>query len=177
MTSSGPSKNTRSNYFVLSFKINQAKIRILTATDWPSSVSGWQVMVKLLKTLEFHLNQRRIFIFEAQGYFTLEALLESLRSLMSYKLALHAFVTFTEEVVPIQKHISYFTLNSHDIRSKNSHNKTNEMAAVKLPDHTPIAYLLSTSLVSCMLKNGFRRFVPLIIRSNNQFSTSLKREC
>ena len=45
---------------------------------------------------------------------------------MSYKLALHAFVTFTEEVVPIQKHISYFTLNSHDIRSKNSHNETNE---------------------------------------------------
>jgi len=33
--------------------------------------------------------QRRIFIFGAQGYFKLEAHLEGLRRLMSYKLALH----------------------------------------------------------------------------------------
>jgi len=40
-----------------------------------------------------------------------------------------------------------------------------------VPDHTPIAYLLSTSLTSCNLKHGFRRFVPQIMRNNNQFST------
>jgi len=34
---------------------------------------------------------------------------------------------------------------------------------VKLYDHTPITYLLSTTLASCFLKNGFRRFVPHII--------------
>jgi len=38
--------------------------------------------------------------------------------------------------------------------------KLTKKAAVKLSDHTPIAYLLSTSLASCNLKNGFRRFVP-----------------
>jgi len=40
--------------------------------------------------------------------------------------------------------------------------KLTKKAAVKLSDHTPIAYLLSTSLASCHLKNGFRRFVPLL---------------
>jgi len=38
-------------------------------------------------------------------------------------------------------------------------------AAVKLSDHTPNIHLLSTSLPSCNLKNGFRRFVPQIIRN------------
>jgi len=46
-------------------------------------------------------DQRRIFIFGALGCFNLGALLESLRRLMSYKLALHVLVTFTESVVPI----------------------------------------------------------------------------
>jgi len=59
-------------------------------------------------------------------------------------------------------------------RNKNSHNETNEEAAVKLSDHTPISYLLSTSLASCNLKNRFRRFVPHIICNNNQFSTPEK---
>jgi len=53
-------------------------------------------------------NQRRIFIFEALGYFKLGALLEVFRPLMSYKLALHVIVTFTEQVVPIHKHIILF---------------------------------------------------------------------
>jgi len=34
------------------------------------------------------------------------ALLEGLRRLMLYKLALHVLVTFTEQVVPIHKHIA-----------------------------------------------------------------------
>jgi len=37
--------------------------------------------------------------------------------------------------------------------------------ALKVYHHTPIIYLLSTSLASCNLKNGFRRFVPHIIRN------------
>jgi len=75
--------------------------------------------------LLFHTIQRRIFIFGALGYFRLGVLLESLRRLMSYKLALHVLATFTEEVIPIHKHI-YFILNSLDIRNTNSHNGTNE---------------------------------------------------
>jgi len=57
-----------------------------------------------------------------------------------------------------------------DIGNKNSHNQTKK-AAVKLFDFTPITYLLSTSLASCNVKNGFKRFVPHIIRNNHQFST------
>jgi len=50
---------------------------------------------------------RRIFIFGALGYLELGALLEGLRRLMSYKLALHVLVTFTEQVVVlIHKHIT-----------------------------------------------------------------------
>jgi len=44
----------------------------------------------------------------ALGYFKLEDLLEGFRPLMSYKLALHVIVTFTEQVVPIHKHITLF---------------------------------------------------------------------
>jgi len=40
--------------------------------------------------------------------------------MMSYKLELHVLVTFTEQVVPIHKHISYSILNSLDIRNKNN---------------------------------------------------------
>ena len=88
-------------------------------------------------------DQGRIFIFGALGYFKLGAPLEG----MSYKLAQHLLVTFTGQVVPIHKHVTF--LNSFDIRNKNSHNDTNEKAALKLYDHTPIPYLLSTSLASC----------------------------
>jgi len=42
---------------------------------------------------------------------------------------------------------------------------------VKLFDHTLITNLLSTSLASYNLKNGFKRLVPHIVRNNNQFST------
>jgi len=70
--------------------------------------------------------QRRIFIFGALGYFKVGVLLEGLRRLMSYKLAKHVLVTFTEQVLPIHKHISYFILNSLVIRNQDSHNETNE---------------------------------------------------
>jgi len=43
--------------------------------------------------------------------------------------------------------------------------------AVKSSDYTAITYLLSTSLASSNLKNGFRRFAPRIIHNKNQFST------
>jgi len=49
--------------------------------------------------------------------------------------------------------------------------KLTKKAAVKLSDYTHITYLLSTSLASCNLKNGFRCFAPHIIRNDNQFST------
>jgi len=49
--------------------------------------------------------------------------------------------------------------------------KLRKKAAMKLSEHTHILYLLSTSLASCNLKIGFRRFVPHIIHNNNQFST------
>ena len=60
------------------------------------------------------------------------------------------------------------------VKNKNSHNETNKKTAVKLSDHTPITYLLSTSLASRNLKNGFRCFVPYIICNNNRFSTPEK---
>ena len=50
--------------------------------------------------------QRRSFIFGVQGYLKLGVLLEGLRRLMSYKVALHVLVTFTGLVVPIHKHIT-----------------------------------------------------------------------
>jgi len=59
----------------------------------------------------------------------LGAILEDLRRLMSYKLALHMHVTFTEQVVPIQKNLQYFILNYLDIRNKDSHNETNEQGS------------------------------------------------
>ena len=43
--------------------------------------------------------------------------------------------------------------------------KLTKKAEVKLFDHTPITYVLSTSLASCNLKNVFRRFVPHIKRT------------
>ena len=110
--------------------------------------------------------------FHFWGYFKLGTLLEGLRvrRLMSCKIALHALVTFTEQVVPIQKHITLFWIPSIS-GTKTVTMKPTKNVAVKLPVHTPITYLLSTSLASCNLKNGFKGFVPHIIRSNNQFST------
>jgi len=52
--------------------------------------------------------------------------------------------------------------------------KLTEKAEVKLSDNAQLAYLLSTSLDSCNLKNGFRRFAPYIIHNNNLFSTPYK---
>jgi len=69
--------------------------------------------------------QRRIFIFGTLDYFKFGALLEVLGQLMSYKLAPHVLVTSTEQALPIHKHISYFILNSLDIRNKDSRNETN----------------------------------------------------
>jgi len=55
--------------------------------------------------------------------------------------------------------------------------KLTKKAAVKLSDHTPITYLLSSSMASCRpnLNNGFRRFVPHIIRNNNNSQRHKKR--
>ena len=62
----------------------------------------------IASALAYNRGQRRIFIFGALRYFKLGALLEDLRRLMSYKLALHVLVTFTEQVVPIHKRITFF---------------------------------------------------------------------
>jgi len=52
--------------------------------------------------------------------------------------------------------------------------KLTKKAAVKFSDHTPVTYLLSTSLASCNLKSGFRRFVPLALPLG---SVSLTSDC
>jgi len=57
-------------------------------------------------------DQRRIFIFGALGYFKLGAILEGLRRLTSYKLALNVLITFTEQVVPNYKHTTLFWIPS-----------------------------------------------------------------
>jgi len=54
------------------------------------------------------LIQGLIFIFGVLDYCKLRALLGGLRRLMSNKLALHVIATFTEQVVPIRKHITLF---------------------------------------------------------------------
>ena len=113
--------------------------------------------------------QRRIFIFGAPGCFKLGAFLESSRRLMSYKLALHLLTIFTEQAVSIHKHITLFWIPSIS-GTKTVTMKLTKKAAVKLSDRSPITYLLSTSLASCNLKIGFRRFVPHVIRNNNQCS-------
>jgi len=78
-------------------------------------VFGQKGFVCKLQTTEFTLHtvtktcdQRRISFFGARGYSKLVAHLEDLRRLMSYKVALHVLVTFTEQVVPVQKHIALF---------------------------------------------------------------------
>ena len=58
------------------------------------------------------------FALSGLGSFKLGVLPEGLQQLTSYKLALHVLVTFTEEIFPIYKHISYFILNSRDIRNR-----------------------------------------------------------
>jgi len=117
--------------------------------------------------------QRRIFTFGAVSKFKSGNLLEGSRRLMSYKSALHVIAAFTEQVVPIHKHITLFWIASIS-GTKIVTMQLTKKAAVKLSDHTPITYLLSTSLASCNLKNGLRRFAPHIIRNNNQFSTPWK---
>jgi len=48
--------------------------------------------------------------------------------MMSYKLAPHVFVTFTEQVVPIRNHIALFWIPSIS-GTKTVHNETNEKAS------------------------------------------------
>jgi len=67
---------------------------------------------------------------------------------MSYKLALQVLVTFSEQVVPIQKHITLFWTPSVS-GTKTVTMKLTKKVAVKCSVHTPITHLLSTSLVSC----------------------------
>jgi len=68
---------------------------------------GRPLPIRIILNMLVYL-QGRIFTFGALVYFKLGVLLEGLRRLMSYKLALHVLVTFTEQVVPIQKHITLF---------------------------------------------------------------------
>jgi len=91
--------------------------------------------------------QGRIFIFGSLGYFQLGALLEGSRRSMSYKLALEVLATFTEQVVPIHKHIILFWIPSIS-GTKTVIMKLTKKPAVKLSDNTPITYLLS-SLCNC----------------------------
>ena len=92
-------------------------------------------------------SQRRIFIFGALGYFKLGALLEGSRRLMSYKLALQVLAIFTEQVVPVQKHIALFWIPSIS-GTKTVIMYLTKKPAVKLPGNTPITYSLS-SLCNC----------------------------
>ena len=91
--------------------------------------------------------QRRIFIFGALGYFKLGNLLEGLRRLTSYKLALCVVAAFTEQVVPVHKHITLFWI-AFVSGKKGATTKLTKIAAVKLSDHPPIPYLLS-ALCNC----------------------------
>jgi len=70
---------------------------------------------------------------------------------MLYKLTLHVLVTFTEQVVPIHKHITLFSISSIS-GTKTVTMKLTKKAALQLSDHSPFTYLLSTTLTSCNLK-------------------------
>jgi len=70
------------------------------------------------------LQQRRIFIFGGPRLF----LIGSPSGRYDIQLALHVLVTFTEQVVPIRKHITlFFILNSLDIKN----NKTVTITQMK----------------------------------------------
>ena len=127
---------------------------------WLSSHAMIHLKDQVSPEANFHFRNPRLFL--------MGVLLEGLRRLMSYKLPLHAFV------VPSQKILGYLILDSLDIRNKTVTMKLTKKAAVKLSDHTPIIYLLSTWLASCNLKNGLKRFIPQIIRNNDQFSAPWK---
>ena len=73
--------------------------------------------------------------FGALSYFKLGELLEGLRPLMSYRWALRVLVTFTEQVVPIQKHNALFWIPSMS-GTKTATMKLTKRAAVKLSEHT-----------------------------------------
>jgi len=95
---------------------------------------------------------------------------------MSYKLALHVLVAFTEEVVPIHKHITYSQFPRYQEQKQWHYRKGS--GEVNWPQSLYI-FILSTSLVSCNLKNGFRRFFPHIIyvTSNFPILNLTKRKC
>jgi len=93
------------------------------------------------------LRQGRIFIFGALGYFKLRSLLESSRRLTSYKSALQALATFTEQVVPIHKNTTLFWIPTISGAETVIMNLTKK-PAVRLSDNTPITYLFS-SLYNC----------------------------
>jgi len=121
------------------------------------------------------LIQRRIFIFEALGYFTLGTLLEGSRRLLSYKLALHVLVTFTEQVFPIHEHINLFWVASTS-GTKTVTMKLTKKAAVKLSDHTPIIKL-NTSLGSCNFWKCIQAFCSIHYRGQLTILKVIKREC
>jgi len=59
----------------------------------------------------------------------------------------------------------------YHIRNNNSHNETNGKGTSEVIRPHSHYILIESSLASCNLKNGFRYFVPQVIRNNNQFST------
>jgi len=77
------------------------------------------------------------------SYFKLGALLEGLQRQMSYKLSIRVLVTFTEKVVPIEKHITMFLIPVN-IRNKNSHNETDKKCGglIHITVHTLISAIL-----------------------------------
>ena len=82
-----------------------------------------------------------------KALYILGALLEGPRRMMSYKLAPHVLATFTEQVVPIHKHITLFWIPSIS-GAETVIMKLSKKPVVKLPDNTPISYLFS-SLCNC----------------------------
>jgi len=73
--------------------------------------------------------------------------MEGSRRLMSYESALHVLATFTEQVVQIHNHIILLWIPSIS-RTKTVIMKLTKKTAMKLPDNTPVTYLLS-SLCNC----------------------------
>jgi len=79
------------------------------AHAFPSSVLFMTNSILLWWTLESAtLPPEANFHFRSPRLFHIGAVLEGSQRLMSYKLAPHVLVTFTEQVVPIYKHITLF---------------------------------------------------------------------
>ena len=129
--------------------------------QWRSTLAQtfcFDCLVMLWYILRIKCPQKRIFIFGTLG---------------SFKWG--SFWKVCDDWCHTNYHHTCLLSNSLDIRNKTVTMKLTKKAAVKLSDHTPIIYLLSTWQASCNLKNGLKRFIPQIIRNNDQFSTPWKQ--